>query len=101
MMYKTRKGIVLTSICGQYVLVAAKKARENCPYVTQINETAADCWRLLENGSTSEALTTYLIEEYDAEDASLVKEDVDRLLETYLEEGYITQTEENQHEKNE
>ncbi len=100
-MYKTRKGIVLTSICGQYVLVAAKKARENCPYVTQINETAADCWRLLENGSTSEALTTYLIEEYDAEDASLVKEDVDRLLETYLEEGYITQTEENQHEKNE
>ena len=100
-MYKTRKGIVLTSICGQYVLVAAKKARENCPYVTQINETAADCWRLLENGSTSEALAAHLLEEYDAEDASLVKEDVDRLLETYLEDGYITRTEEYQHEKNE
>ena len=94
MMYKTRKGIVLTSICGQYVLVASKKARENCPYVTQINETAASCWRLLQNGCTSDALTAHLLEEYDVDDFSLVKKDVAGLLGKYLEEGYIIQAEE-------
>ena len=72
MKYRTRTGIVLTSVCGQHVLVAAKEARENCPYVTKINETAAFCWRLLENGSTCSQLADRLMEEYDAEDILFV-----------------------------
>lgn len=100
MKYKTRKGIVLTSVCGQYILVAAKKARENCPYLTQINETAAFCWRLLENGSTRDELTDHLLEEFDADDASLVGKDVEIMLKNFLEAGYLIQTEEEENEKN-
>lgn len=94
MKYRTRTGIVLTSVCGQHVLVAAKEARENCPYVTKINETAAFCWRLLENGSTCSQLADRLMEEYDAEDISMVKDDVNRMLEDFLEEDYLVQMEE-------
>ena len=102
MKYRARKGIVLTSVCGQFVLVAAKKARENCPYLTQINETAASCWRLLENGSTEEELTAHLMEEYDAEEISLVREDVKGLLAQFLDAGYIVPAEkEERNEKNE
>ena len=89
MRYRTKKGIVLTSVCGQYVLVAAKKVRESCPYLTQINDTMASCWRLLENGSTEDELANHLLEEYETDDSSLVREDIRRLLEQLLEAGYI------------
>lgn len=93
MKYKTRTGIVLTTICGQHVLVSAKEAGENCPYVTKINETAAFCWRLLENGSTCGQLADQLMEEYDAEDVSLVRVDVKKMLDHFLEEGYLVEME--------
>ena len=101
MKYKTRTGIVLTSICGQHVIVAAKEARENCPYVTKINETAAFCWRLLENGSTCGQLTELLMEEYDAEDVSLVRDDVKKMLDNFLKEDYLIQMEEDPDEETE
>ena len=46
--YKRRPGVVLLTIDGEHLLVATKEAREHCPYVTQINDAAADCWRLME-----------------------------------------------------
>ena len=95
MRYKTKKGIVLTSVCGQHILVAAKKAREEgCPYITQINDTAAGCWHLLEDGSTEDELTSYLIEEYEIADAAPVRDDVMKLLENLSETGYLTASEE-------
>ena len=98
MIYKTKTGIVLTSICGQHVLVSAKEAGENCPYVTKINETAAFCWRLLENGSTCGELTDALLEEYDVDDISLVREDVNNMLDDFLQEGYLMEMEETDEE---
>lgn len=89
MIYQTRKGIVLTTVCGQYVLVAAKRARENCPYITEINETAADCWRKLEQGCSQEQLVSHLTELYEIPDSDLVQKDVSALLQRFLEEGYI------------
>ena len=89
MTYQTRKGIVLTTVCGQYVLVAAKRARENCPYITEINETAADCWRRLEQGCSQDQLVSHLAELYEIPDPALVKKDVSNLLQRFLEEGYI------------
>ena len=49
--YETRPGVVLTNICGEYMLLAAKAAREYCPYMTQLNESSAFLWRLLESGA--------------------------------------------------
>ena len=99
MRYRVKKGIVLTSVCGQYILVAAKKTRENCPYITQINETTASCWRLLENGCTCDGLIRFLLDEYDAEDENLVKEDVEKLLAKLFELGYIIKEDEEEEDE--
>ena len=42
--YKKRSGVVLLEICGEHLLVATKEARDRCPYVTQINQSAAFYW---------------------------------------------------------
>ena len=101
MKYKARKGIVLTTICDQYVLVAAKKAQDtySCPYVTQINDTAASCWRLLENAISIDEITTHLMEEYEIDHSSLVKNDVVRLIQEFEKNGYIIQIAEDQNEE--
>ena len=54
--YVTRPGVVLTSICDEYMLLAAKAAREHCPYMTQLNESSAFLWRRLEQGADPDAL---------------------------------------------
>ena len=94
MRYKTRKGIVMTSVCGQYILVSAKMAREHCPYITQINVTTAICWKLLEEGSTADELAQHILKEFEVEDTSRIKGDISGLLEQLLEGGYIIETDE-------
>jgi hypothetical protein len=46
--YRRRPNVELLEISGEYLLVATKEARDLCPYVTQINESAAACWKLLD-----------------------------------------------------
>ena len=41
MKIKTRPGVVLAPICGEYLLVSARALSDVCPYATQINETSA------------------------------------------------------------
>lgn len=46
--FRRRPGIVLEEICGAQLLIATCEARESCPYVTRINDSAAAFWRILE-----------------------------------------------------
>jgi len=46
--FSRRPGVELLEICGEYLLVATKDARGACPYVTQINASAAAFWKLLD-----------------------------------------------------
>ena len=87
--YKTRAGVVLTTVSGQYVLVAAKEAREFCPFTSQINETAAFCWRVLEEGVDFEGLLARLAEEYEIEDPESVSRDLKELLEQLNNAHYL------------
>ena len=87
--YKTRPGVVLTTIAGQNVLVAAKSVRDQCPYTAQINETAAFCWLLLEQGATLEDLARKLSEEYEVEDAAQMRADLEQMLSQLLESHYL------------
>lgn len=41
MKYQIRPGVVLSEVCGEYLLLATMEASRYCPYVYQINETAA------------------------------------------------------------
>ena len=88
--YKTRPGVVLTEVCGQYLLVSAKEAREYCPYVNQINETSAFIWKTLQHGAGIDTVKQAVMNEYEAEESEL-----DGVLEMFIrelyEKGYLIQ----------
>ena len=46
--YSTREGIALLHIQNTYLLAADSNARKVCSYVTELNETAAFIWELIE-----------------------------------------------------
>lgn len=88
MKYKTKDGIVLTEIGGKLLLISAEALHASIPYVTEINETTATCWRLLEDGLSESDLIHHFLDEYDVED-ELISADIHRLLDTMLKSGYI------------
>ena len=67
-MYRTRPGVVLTEIAGEYMLVSARALQDICPPFTQINESSAFLWRQIETGATLEQLRTAVESEYEIED---------------------------------
>ncbi len=89
MQYQTRPGVVLTPICGEYLLVSAKGAREYCPYVTQLNESSAFLWRQLCEGKSAEELKQAVAEEYEIEDPEELGAAIDGFLSQMLEAGYL------------
>lgn len=87
--YVTRPGVVLTSICDEYMLLAAKAAREHCPYMTQLNESSAFLWRRLEQGSDPDALEQAVSEEYELADPADAREAIRGFLDQMLQLGYL------------
>ena len=87
--FETRPGVVLTQICGEYMLLAAKAAREDCPYMTQLNESSAFLWRLLESGADRAALERAVLEEYEIEDPAAAGEAIRIFIEEMLQRGYL------------
>jgi len=65
--YKIRPGIVLASVCGENILVATRTARDYCPYIRQINSTAAYFWSLLEQGMDMETMEKTAASRYKVE----------------------------------
>ncbi len=73
MRYKTRSGVVLTQIRGEYLLVSSSTLRELCPFVTTVNETSAFLWKQLQNGATEEELLLAVAEEYEVDDPEVLR----------------------------
>ena len=89
MRYKTRPGVVLTQIAGEYVLVAAKALLDICPYVTRINETSAFLWRKLEQGAAMQELEAAVAEEYEVEDPGAAREAIEGFIHQMNELNYL------------
>lgn len=87
--YKTRPGVVLTSICGEYFLVAARALLDTCPYVTQINETSAFLWKELERGADRETLMRAADAEYEIDDPEKARAAIDGFITQMLEMNYL------------
>ncbi len=87
--YMTRPGVVLTSICDEYMLLAAKAAREHCPYMTQLNESSAFLWRCLEQGADLEELERAVSEEYELTDPAQAQEAIRGFINQMLQLGYL------------
>ena len=87
--YRTRPGVILTSICGEYLLLAAKAAREHCPYMTQLNESSAFLWKQLERGGDLEDLRTAVLEEYELDDPAQAQEAIQDFMDQMMQLGYL------------
>jgi hypothetical protein len=96
--YMTRPGVVLTSICGEYMLLAAKAAREHCPYMTQLNESSAFLWRELEQGKTPVELEHAVLEEYEITEPASARQAIENFVDQMQQMGYLLREGE-EHEK--
>lgn len=87
--YKIRPGVLLTQICGENLLVAAKSARKFCPYYSFLNESAAFVWKMLEKRSDLEELEAAVAEEFEIEDAAETRGLILSLLENLEKNHYL------------
>lgn len=87
--YRTRRGVVLAGICGEYMLVAAKTARGSVPYVTQLNESSAALWRMLEGGGNEQTLEEGVVREFEIEDRASVRTAIRDFIDQMVEFGYL------------
>ena len=88
MRYPIRPGVVLAEVCGEYLLLATLDAARHCPYVYQINETAAFFWQLLERQLPEEEVAAAVAAEYDAP-VDIVRRDLGQFLKDLREKGYL------------
>ena len=70
--YKRRPGVVLVEVCEEFLLVATGDARDHCPYITQINASAADYWRFLEQEQSLQSLVQKAKEHYERKDGGII-----------------------------
>lgn len=87
--YKTNPGVVLTQVCGEYLLVAARSIRDKVPYVSQISESAAFLWKILEHGADESELFAAVENEYEIEDPANAKAAIHGTIEQLRESGYL------------
>ncbi len=87
--YRARPGVVLVSICGEYVLVAAKAVRREVPRFAQLNESSAFLWRLLESGSDEGELEQAVKTAFEISDSERAKEAIQAFIQQMLDSGYL------------
>lgn len=54
--YRIRRGVVLTTVCDESMLVATGEARGKVPYVNKINKPGAYFWRMMDEGLEVESI---------------------------------------------
>lgn len=96
--YRTRTGVVLTSICGEYVLIAAKRVRDKVTSYAQLNESSAFLWRLLESGADEKELEQAVLEEYEIEDPAQARSAIKAFIGQMVQNGFLMKEGENNEE---
>ena len=87
--YRTDPGVILTQVCGEYLLVAARSVRDRVPYVSQVNESVAFLWKKLELGSDEDTLLSAVLEEYEIDDPAQARKAIQRTIEQLRDSGYL------------
>ena len=85
----TRPGVVLTEICGEYVLVAAKELLDTCPYVTQLNDSSAFLWEKLTAGADADGLFEAVQAEFDIDDPAVIRQAIEDFIRQMNEMNYL------------
>ena len=61
MKYEMRKGVVLTRVCGQNILVATRAAWDKCPYTLTLSALRGAFWQGLSLGMTEDEIIEELL----------------------------------------
>ena len=89
MTYKTREGVILEKICGEYRLIATLDARKFCPVASALNEDSAMVWTMMQDGLDTEEMVHRIVEKY----SDLSNEEAGSILETFIrtliDQGYV------------
>ena len=81
---KIKKGFVIRSVAGVYVVVATGKLAKKFNGMITLNETGAFLWKCLEEDITKEELLEKLLAEYDVK-LEQATEDIDNFLKQVVE----------------
>ena len=63
--YVQHADLVLTQVCGEYLLVATRSALNDCPYVNRLSPLEADYWGLLSEGKQLDEIAEILAQKLD------------------------------------
>lgn len=83
----------MLEICGEYLLVATKEARDLCPYVTQINKAAAVYWELFDDTYSVNELVEHVVQRSNKEKKEVLLP-VLLFIKKMEKSGYLTEVEE-------
>lgn len=86
--YNIQPGVVLVEVCGEQMLVAARAARDKCPYVKQLNATGAYFWTLLEQGFAPDEMVSTAAAHYRVE-PERIRPGLLQFLEDLRQNGYL------------
>ena len=88
--YHLREGIVLTTVCGEYLLIATPKARPFCEKARTINSSGADILRILQEGPrTLQEIADSFAKEYDIPDMKVLQDDLAAYMTALSDSGYV------------
>ena len=87
--YITRPGVVLTEICGSYMIISAKANLPLCPFLTEVNNTSAFLWNRLRNGADEDELLKAACEEFEVPEPEAARAAIRSFLDQMLEMNYL------------
>ena len=79
-MIKARKGFILQKMMDAYMIIAVGEGTELFHDIIQTNETGAFYWKMLEEGTTKEALIQAALERFEDLDEVTAQSDITEFL---------------------
>ncbi len=79
-MIRARDGFVIHKMMDNYMIIAVGEAAENFHSIIQTNETGAFYWKMIEKGTTPEALIKAAAERFEGLDETTAKKDIAEFL---------------------
>jgi len=70
----------MTSICNEFFLVSCKEARNDSPYVTQINDTAAFIWKQICKEKSLDEIIDSIKNEFEIVES----EEIERIIKDFI-----------------
>lgn len=88
MEYELQSDVVMVTVCGEQLLIAAGEARGKVPYVKGINTAGAYFWKLLEQKLSKQEIIVKTAEDYDIP-AEKAQEAFERFCDVLRQNGYL------------